>query len=494
MMISSFAFSATTIPFVDFAIGSIYTYNSSQYQIYSSTVIGTQRLRIAQYSYMCNTASLYTQFKVQNVKCVNEDATFMTVTTTDYFANAYVPPVVPTCTSTQELIDGECVEKCPSGQERFNGTCVNSCNQMLGEFRKQDGTCQDCSSYTNFSSRAFCACDSQDTTYTPHALISEPLTTGNYTYTRTNITCDNGLRISIYTDPVNINPNDYNSTLNPDGTISPDTNHTTTPPETNTTTVTNTTNDVVEAVKASTDVQKDIKTEMGKVSTDVKAMNDQLKAQGATFNEVLTQIKANGTENAKSNQLLGDVNTGIEQFKNKFGQWVDATKNDSANQISAINGTTTAVNSASNAITSKLDEVVNAIKDSNGTGQEIDLNTTNAKLDTLHDDNNKTHSLLDKIAGFFENNATVPDVNMTSQEFALTDLLPDASFFETNKLNLNLNTYHGACYLETTTITIANTPFQFPPPALVDMIPFNIISNLAMSALFLYGLRDFLRS
>ena len=396
------------------------------------------------------------------------------------------------CTDSQDLINGVCVDKCPSSQDWFNGQCVAKCDQTASQFRQADGTCQDCIIYSSFSGRASCACDSQGSTYTSQKTISIGVSIGKYTYQRTNITCGDGTRISIYHDPVNTSPNDYNKTYD-NGTVTPvDSNNTTTEPETNTTTPTQTVNDVVDALKVSSDVSKDIKTEVGKVATDMKALNESVKAHGMTFNEILAQIKADGAENQKSNQLLGDVNTGLTQFKNKFGQWVDQDQLNSNAQVSATHGVKGAVDSASNAITTKLDEVIDAIKDTNGTS--IDLNTTNAKLDTLHDDNNKTQSILDKIAGFFETNSSIPDVNTTGQEFVLTDLLPDNSFFETNKLRLSLNNYHGACYLETTTFNISGHSFEFPPPSLIAMIPFNIISNLMMGLLFILGLRDFLRS
>lgn len=421
-------------------------------------------------------------------------------------------PPPPTCPSTQELIDGICVEKCPSGQERIDGTCVNSCNQMLGEFRKSDGTCQDCVPYTNFSSRSFCACDSQGTTYTPQALVTTTQTNGNYSYKKTNITCDNGLRIAIYTEPVNINPQDYNATLNQNGTVSPDTNHTTTPTDTNSTYTppVQTNNDVVEAIKATTDVSKEIKGEIGKVATDVKAMNEHLAKQGTTFNEVLASIKANGEENKKSNQLLGDVNTGLTQFKNKFGQWVDDTRNDSANEVAAVNGTTNAVNNQGKNITDKLDEVIKAIKedgngtsptDGNDTGKDIDLNETNKKLDTLHDDNNKTHSKLDTLHDDAnKTNSTLSDIksllDFNGSKYTLDNMLPSGGegWFTSNALKLNFNTSSANCYCQQAQFTVGGRNFVFPPQDLLDKIPFGIISNLLMAFIYVLGLKNFLKS
>lgn len=402
--------------------------------------------------------------------------------------------------------------KCPSGQERVNGTCVNSCNQMIGEFRKADGTCQDCVPYTNFSSRSFCACDSQGTTYTPQALVTTTQTNGNYSYKKTNITCDNGLRIAIYTEPVNINPQDYNATLNQNGTVSPDTNHTTTPTDTNSTYTppVQTNNDVVEAIKATTDVSKEIKGEIGKVATDVKAMNEHLSKQGTTFNEVLASIKANGEENKKSSQLLGDVNTGLTQFKNKFGQWVDDTKNDSANEVNAINGTTSAVNNQGKNITDKLDEVIKAIKedgngtsptDNNNTGKEIDLNETNKKLDTLHDDNNVTHSKLDTLHDDAnKTNSTLSDIksllDFNGSKYTLDNMLPSGGegWFTSNALKLNFNTSSANCYCQQAQFTVGGRNFVFPSQDLLDKIPFGIISNLLMAFIYVLGLKNFLKS
>lgn len=390
-------------------------------------------------------------------------------------------------------------EECPSNQEKINGQCVPKCDPIASQYRSPSGECQDCMSYSSFSGRSSCACDSQGTTYTPQSTMSTSENFGNYQYTRTNITCDNGLRISIYTDPVNTNPQDYNATLNPDGTVTPvDPTSPTTPPDNNNTvpTPTPTTNDIVEAIKASSDVAKEIKGSIGKVATNVEAMNAQLTKQGTTFEAVLAEIKKNGSENVKSNQLLGDVNTGLTQFKNKFGQWVDADQVNANNQLQATQGTTNAVNNASNAITSKLDEVISAIKengdgngttpsDGNGTASSIDLNETNKKLDTLHDDLNQTNSLLNDIKGLF-------DVN--GSKYQLSDFLPDNGWFETNKLSLDLNNYSGACYLETFSFNIAGESFQFPPPELVAKIPFTILSNLFMAFLFILGLKEFLRS
>lgn len=521
MMISSFLFSATS-PFVNDKYANISGYcfsfsagstvinhsNTSNLEFWSlSTNSGYRYFHsfasyasdIPQYQFASEETVYYgTQVNISFCTPCNAPNIFNSSTG--------VCSAPPTCTSTQELINNVCVEKCPSGQERIEGTCVNSCNQMLGEYRKSDGTCQDCLPYTNFASRAFCACDSQGSSYTDQGRSIFLKTTGNYTYKQTNVMCDNGLRVAVYTDPVVINPNDYNATLNANGTVSPDTNHTTTPTDTNSTYTppVQTNNDVVEAIKATTDVSKEIKGEIGKVATDVKAMNEHLAKQGTTFNEVLAAIKANGTENAKSNQLLGDVNTGLTQFKNKFGQWVDDTKNNSANEVNAINGTTSAVNNQGKNITDKLDEVIKAIKedgngtsptDNNNTGKEIDLNETNKKLDTLHDDNNKTHSILDKIAGFLDSNTTV-DTNRSGSSLTISDMLPDGGWgwFTTNSIKPKFNISSNNCYCQTAEFTVAGRNFIFPPKELLDKIPFGIISNIMMAFIYILGLKSFLRN
>lgn len=430
-----------------------------------------------------------------------------------YYLTTTACSPTPTCTASQELINNVCVEKCPSGQERIDGVCVNSCNQMIGEFRKSDGTCQDCVPYTNFSSRSFCACDSQGTTYTPQALVTTTQTNGNYSYKKTNITCDNGLRIAIYTDPVNINPQDYNATLNQNGTVSPDTNHTTTPTDNNSTYTppVQTNNDVVEAIKATTDVSKEIKGEIGKVATDVKAMNEHLAKQGTTFNETLTAIKANGTESVKTNQLLTDLSASQSAFKTKFDQFATANQANANAQLgatngvkSAVNGTTNAVNAQGKNITDKLDEVIKAIKedgngtspnDGNDTGKDIDLNETNKKLDTLHDDNNKTHSILDKISGFLDSNTTV-DTNRSGSSLTISDMLPDGGWgwFTTNSIKPKFNISSNNCYCQTAEFTVAGRNFLFPSKELLDMIPFNAISNMFMAFIYVLGLKSFLRN
>lgn len=399
-------------------------------------------------------------------------ATYMTLTTSK----------PPQCTASQELINNVCVEKCPSGQERLDGECVPpptpTCDYGQGQYlNTSSNTCTDCSSFPTIAGRASCACDSQGSTYNDQSVTGTYIVTqGSTNYDRTDAKCTNGGYVPVFLNP---RPVDSNPTTPPDtngsgtgtgdtgggtggtgggtgtggtgGTTTPDTN-TTTP--TTPTTPTGTTN----------------------------------------YADLITQLKAN--------------NQSVNDFKDKFTQFVTSDQANADRQYnatnaikSAVDGTTSAVNTQGTAITNKLGDILNAIKDGNGTGgtgdgnntNQIDLNATNKKLDTLHDDNNKTQGILDKIKGMFDNNDSfkVPDTNGSTPK--VEDLIKDENWFNTNKMKLDFS-YSGDCYCQTAQFEVGGRTFIFPPQELLDMIPFDVISKMLMAFVYLIGLRQFLRN
>lgn len=371
---------------------------------------------------------------------------------------------------------------CPSGI--VNGECeptpqIPTCDYGQGQYlNSSTNTCTDCSSFPTIAGRASCACDSQGSTYNNQSVTGTyTVTQGSTNYDRTDAKCTNGGYVPVFTNP---RPVDNNTTTPTNPTTPPDTNGSgtgdtgggtggtgggtgtggtggTTTPDTNTTTPTTPT--------------------------------------GTTnYADLITQLKAN--------------NQSVNDFKDKFTQFVTSDQANADRQYnatnaikSAVDGTTSAVNTQGTAITNKLGDILSAIKDGNGTGStgdgnntnQIDLNATNKKLDTLHDDNNKTQGILDKIKGMFDNNDSfkVPDTNGSTPK--VEDLIKDENWFNTNKIKLDFS-YSGDCYCQTAQFEVGGRTFIFPPQELLDMIPFDVISKMLMAFVYLIGLRQFLRN
>lgn len=378
---------------------------------------------------------------------------------------------------------------CPVNTVLTNGECepipqIPTCDYGQGQYlNSSTNTCTDCSSFPTIAGRASCACDSQGSTYNDQSVTGTYTDTIGFTnYDRTDAKCTNGGYVPVFLNP---RPVDSNTTTPTNPTTPPDTNGSgtgtgdtgggtggtgggtgtggtggTTTPDTNTTTPTTPT-------------------------TPTGTTN---------YADLITQLKAN--------------NQSVNDFKDKFTQFVTSDQANADRQYnatnaikSAVDGTTSAVNTQGTAITNKLGDILNAIKDGNGTGgtgdgnntNQIDLNATNKKLDTLHDDNNKTQGILDKIKGMFDNNDSfkVPDTNGSTPK--VEDLIKDENWFNTNKMKLDFS-YSGDCYCQTAQFEVGGRTFIFPPQELLDMIPFDVISKMLMAFVYLIGLRQFLRN
>ena len=413
---------------------------------------------------------------------------------------------------------------CVSPNTIVNGECVapETCDPLAGQYTSSStGQCVDCMGFSNFSGRASCACDSMGSTYSAQSVTIELIQQfGQYNYKKSYAKCDNGNNIAVYYDPTPITPTDNNTTT-------PTDNNTTTPPsDTNTTTDGNTTtplqSDVVNAVKDSSD--KTIKainetnTAIKSVDTSVQAVNTTLQSSNTKLDSMVSKLSDSNALLSDSKNIQSDVkNILSSEFKqtSAFREHLDArfknlidvslANGSQLNDISAhAASTANAVNAQGDKIAGKLDDILNAIKDGNGTDMTAtndllekinkDTNSTASGVDTLHDDLNTSIELLNNISTAFENNNSfrVPDVN--ESKFELSDLLPENNWFETNKLNLNFKNYGGGCYCQTAEFRVAGRTFVFPPQEALDVIPFDVISKIFMAFIYVLGLRDFLRN
>lgn len=366
---------------------------------------------------------------------------------------------------------------------------IPTCDYGQGQYlNSSTNTCTDCSSFPTVAGRASCACDSQGSTYNDQGVTGTYTVTQGFTnYDRTDAKCANGGYVPVLLNP---RPVDNNSTTPTTPTTPPDTNGSgtgdtgggtggtgggtgtggtggTTTPDTNTTTPTTPT-------------------------TPTGTTN---------YADLITQLKAN--------------NQSVNDFKDKFTQFVTSDQANADRQYnatnaikSAVDGTTSAVNTQGTAITNKLGDILNAIKDGNGTGDtgdgnntnQIDLNATNKKLDTLHDDNNKTHSKLDTLHDDAnKTNSTLSDIkgllDFNASKYTIDNMLPEGGegWFTSKALNLNFN-ISGDCYCQTAQFKVGGRTFVFPPQELLDMIPFDVISRMLMAFIYVLGLRNFLKS
>lgn len=413
---------------------------------------------------------------------------------------------------------------CVSPNTIVNGECVTpeTCDPVGGQYTSSTtGQCVDCSSFSGVSGKAMCACDARGSTYSNQSvLITINYISGQYTWKESRATCADGVQVLVYTDPVSNTPTDNNTTT-------PTDNNTTTPPsDTNTTTDGNTTtpsqSDVVNAVKDSSD--KTIKainetnTAIKSVDTSVQAVNTTLQSSNTKLDSMVSKLSDSNALLSDSKNIQSDVkNILSSEFKETkaFREHLDArfknlidislANGSQLNDISAHSAATAnAVNAQGDKIAGKLDDILNAIKDGNGTDMTAtndllekinkDTNSTASGVSTLHDDLNTSIELLNNISTAFENNNSfrVPDVN--ESKFELSDLLPDNNWFETNKLNLNFKNYGGGCYCQTAEFRVAGNTFVFPPQEALDVIPFDVISKIFMAFIYVLGLRDFLRN
>lgn len=448
-----------------------------------------------------------------------EFALYPTVTVSQYnYTSVSSKPPVPTCTADEKLdtATNTCVPKTVDPNNA-------DCDPVASQFTNQTtGKCDDCMAFTSFVSRASCACNAYGSTYTPVKGIAYYSTQGQYTYKKQRATCDDGTQIFIYYDPLNNNPQDYNNTTPTDSnnTTPTDNNTTTSPTDLNGTVVPDPTQaDVVKALNAIKDGQKDSNTALRELGLDLKTVNTSLKEQGYTFDAILNKIKEGNDKSDARFKLMDDEFKGQTQYRNMMGKWVDQDLKNATAQLGAtvdvktatndvekaVKGTTGAVNAQGDKIAGKLDDILNALKDGNGTDMSAtndlldkikkDTNSTASGVSKLHDDLNITNETLGKIAGFFDSNATV-DTNRSGSSLTLTDMLPDGGWgwFTNNAINANFTLGSNACYCESFEFQIAGKTFLFPSPELLAKIPFNYISNMLMAFIYVLGLRSFLRS
>ncbi len=206
------------------------------------------------------------------------------------------------------------------------------------------------------------------------------------------------------------------------------------------------------------------------------------------------------------NQKLNDIANVQGQFKNLMGAWINQSRLDNHNQLNAQRQNISASNRVKNSIDSlhsglggKLDTLIKDTQKIVDKNNSVDLSGVESKLDKLHKDINSSNDKLSKIADAFntDKNVTYPVTALDDNSSApsLSDLLPSDSWFSSNSLDLSsVNNYTGDCYLESFTWTDGSGVHTFPPQDLINMIPFNIVSNIMLAFLYLLGLRDFLRS
>ena len=421
------------------------------------------------------------------------------------------------------IVNGECVP-CNSHQTLTNGVCVDNavdtnnsnCDPIGAQFTSSTtGKCVDCMPFTGLSSRASCACDALGSTYTPTTKgVSYWYVSGVYSYKKQRVTCDDGQSVFIYYDPVNTTPDTNTSTpSDTNGTKPPDANTTTNTPDINGSPVTTPTQaDVVNALKSIQDGQKDSNMALKELGVDLKSVNTSLKEQGFTFDSILAKI-VDGNSKADARYALMDTEyKGNTQYRNMMGKWVDQDLKNATAQLgatigvqSAVNGTTGAVNAQGDKLGGKLDDILKAIKDGNGTGTKdgngTDLSKVEDKLDTLHKDNNSSQAKLDTLHGDANTtNSTLKDIknllDFNASKYSINDLMPSGGegWFTTNRLDLNFNNYGGDCYCQTAEFSVAGHQFIFPPQESLDVIPFTTISNIFMAFIYVLGLKAFIKS
>lgn len=412
---------------------------------------------------------------------------------------------------------------CPNGTIS-NGQCIipETCDPVGGKYTSSTtGQCVDCSSFSGVSGKAMCACDARGSTYSNQSvLITINYTSGQYTWKESRATCADGVQVLVYTDPVSNTPTDNNTSTPIDNntTTPPSDTNTTTPTDGNTTTPTPSQSDVVNALKQIENGQKDATTALKDVGVDVKAMKEQMDKNSLTYADILKSINTGNEKADKMYQLTDDMYKGQTQIKNTMGKWVDDFSKSSTAQLNAtvdvktatndvekaVKGTTGAVNAQGDKIAGKLDDILNALKDGNGTDMSAtndlldkikkDTNSTASGVSKLHDDLNTTNDILGKLKGMFDNNDSYKAPDMNESKFELSDLLPDNNWFETNKLKLNFGNYSGGCYCQTAEFRVAGHTFIFPPQEALDVIPFDVISKIFMAFIYVLGLKEFLRN
>lgn len=409
------------------------------------------------------------------------------------------------------------------------------CDNVHGQFLSAStGQCVDCMPFPTFEGRATCACDADGSSYSPNAvspIYSEVV--GNYSYSKQGATCANGKAVTIYYDPVSTSPADNNNTTPTDNnTTSSSNNNSTTPTDGNSSSTTPSSTpssaDVVKALNQIQNGQKDAQTALTEIGLNAKAIKENMDKNTLTFSDILSSINSGNVKADKMFQLMDDEYKGQVQYRNAMGKWIDQDLKNATSQLdatvavkdavngttNAVKGTTGAVNNATNAIntqgkaiTDKLGELQDSLRDKNGTDLtnvedkldtlHKDNNSTQGKLDKLHDDNNKTLSTLDKIKGMFDSNTSV-DTNGSGSSFSMDDMFPngDKGWFSNNALDLKFSNSSGGgnCQCATSEFKVAGKTFVFPPPELLDMIPFDKISMIIMACIYILGLRQFLRN
>lgn len=287
------------------------------------------------------------------------------------------------------------------------------------------------------------------------------------------------------------------------------------------------------SVKAVDTSVKSVDKSVQAVDTSVKSVDKSVQSVNTTLQTSNTKLDSMVTKLSDSNSLLKDSKDIQSDTKALLTQEFKETKAfrenldtrlknlidvslDNGSQLSHINtnvaSTTNAVNAQGDKITGKLDDLLNAIKDSNGSGKKDgngtdmkptndllekikgDINATSKGFDKLHDDLNTTNDILGKLKGMFDNNNSFKAPDLNNSDFKLSDLLPSNSWFDTNKLKLDFNNYGGGCYCETAEFSVAGHTFVFPPQEALDVIPFDVISKIFMAFIYVIGLKAFLRN
>ncbi len=397
------------------------TYNSVIYKLFNTSLHGLSGKRrlgacpTPQYFVLSGSDANSVTYSDLDVDCVWDSSYGVNGFFT--YNNTYIYSLATDCASPKIVENGQCITPVDTNNA--------DCDPIASQFTNSTtGKCEDCMAFTSYTSRASCACSAYGTTYTPSKGVAYYSTQGQYTYKKQRATCDDGQSVFIYYDPLNNNPQDYNSTTPTDSNNSTptDNNTTTSPTDLNGTVVpTPSQADVVKALDAIKNGQKDSNTALRELGVDLKTVNTSLKEQGYTFDSILNKIKE-GNDKADSRfKLMEDEYKGQTQYRNMMGKWVDQDLKNATAQLgatvdikTAVNGTTGAVNTQGEKISGKLDDILKAIKDGNGTDMSAtndllekikgDTNATSKGVDKLHDDLNTTNDILGKIKGLFDNN------------------------------------------------------------------------------------------
>lgn len=527
--------------FVSFAFSNCYNYDNfmpditvinSQNAPYENFTIGTTLIDGVSHNtgkpYKCNSPESY------NYKYFDSDKFGYVIHS---FVGVYCYKY-----SYQYTYGGSCTPTptCTENEEEWNNTCVPKCNGV-NNHRLTDGSCSNCTYATSMREGATCNCLAIGSKYTPGPVISSIGALDGVDFEYADIKCDDGTSIQVFgkitaeyepEDPCliadswspipvgmiykeavasdsicasyvdNINYIVPYQTRLVDSDCPSDTRLycylTPKNLDTNNTQVDNNDYTLSNSIDPTSILNPDLN-----LSTQSQVTNHQLSQILSTDKNIDINIKKQ-LDTVKQNNLL------LSSFTNDFKDYytwsksssnsLQATltdegrklleglqssdKNNTKDITRALKATTNAVDRLKGTINvqtielgTKLDQIKDVLtSDNNNSSSNLDMNITNSKIDTL--------------IGFFDTNSSVDFDFNVSNNYSLTDLLPSESWFIDNSLNIDINNYTGECYLETVEIL----GVQLINQEVLNKIPFDIISGLAMSFIYLLGLRDFLRS